>query len=303
MIDFINVDYKVTLRIDGVDVITSTPQEYAPDVRALRDAWEQGMKFPQSRVTITAAKQQSSVSHISLWRNIYYTNNSELVWGTPKNPVQLGSDEYFVMGDNSLISADARYWDHDIKIPSEDLDVKSGRRAGAIHAGQGVFRVLAGGRADSWSQRIRNHTELWGHAVYSLNQTCVPARISKIICQRRSVSPRSITSMGLRSPNAGLGDSNHFPRFFESNRCPRASVRRCNSRIRCWLSPCGRAFSDSQSMTARSVRPSRRANLERGMAKASRSEATGFPVAGAIVATVFLPVLRRGRCFAAMVIP
>jgi signal peptidase I len=141
-IDFVNVDYKVTLRIDGVDVITSTPQEYAPDVNALQQAWKQEVSFPQPRVSITASNQQASLSHISLWRNIYYTNsrsNPDLVWGTPRNPVQLGPDEYFTMGDNSLISADARYWNSPIDLPHEGLNVQAGRVPARFMLGKAFF--------------------------------------------------------------------------------------------------------------------------------------------------------------------
>ncbi len=63
----------------------------------------------------------------------------------------------------------------------------------------------------------------------SSRYTCVPARSSKIICQSRSVSPRSMTSIGLRPPNAGFGASNHDPSDLASNRPRSASVSRSNS--------------------------------------------------------------------------
>jgi signal peptidase I len=143
VIDFINVDYKVTLRIDGVDVITSTPQDYAPDVNRLLAAWHENTRLPSPSVSISAINQASTISHLSLWRNIYYTNDTRrqpgLFWGTPGNPVQLGTDEFFVMGDNSLISADARYWDRRIEIPEEDLDVDAGRVPARFMLGKAFF--------------------------------------------------------------------------------------------------------------------------------------------------------------------
>src|SRR5215218_7941548 len=56
-----------------------------------------------------------------------------------------------------------------------------------------------------------------------------------------------------------------------------AAVRRSSSRNRCRLNPWGDDLPDSQSITARSVRPSSRANVERGIDNARRSDATGLP--------------------------
>jgi hypothetical protein len=69
---------------------------------------------PLPTVEITAANQSASLAHVGLWRDIYYINrqipggSGWLYWATPsKIPdsiMHLGPEEYFVLGDNSLIS-------------------------------------------------------------------------------------------------------------------------------------------------------------------------------------------------------
>ena len=48
-------------------------------------------------------------------------------------------DEYFVLGDNSLISGDARYWTERITIPNQDLDMDGGRVPGRMILGRAFF--------------------------------------------------------------------------------------------------------------------------------------------------------------------
>ncbi|MBI9017192.1 MAG: signal peptidase I [Phycisphaerae bacterium] len=56
-----------------------------------------------------------TLTRIQLFRDIYYTNanisrNGHPGHGTEGNPIQLHDDEFFVMGDNSPQSSDARCW-------------------------------------------------------------------------------------------------------------------------------------------------------------------------------------------------
>lgn len=52
-----------------------------------------------------------TVSRLQLFRDVYYTSprTAEPLWGIQR-PYCLQSDEYFVLGDNSHISHDSRYW-------------------------------------------------------------------------------------------------------------------------------------------------------------------------------------------------
>src|SRR5436309_10528727 len=86
-IEFQNVDYQVTLRVSGKDVIRSTPQQYKPDVADLLDRHERRLTlashrgtleslrqiFPPPTIELSAERQKCEVSHLSLWRDVYYT--------------------------------------------------------------------------------------------------------------------------------------------------------------------------------------------------------------------------------------
>ncbi len=148
-VEFSNVDYRVTLRIDNKDIIQTTPDDYRPDLPALLSDYRAGRQPPAPVVRIEGQRQSSVLSHISLWRDIYYTSDSPdryrsgIYWAMPDNfPAQLahlGPDEYFVMGDNSLISQDARYWRSRVDLPDEDLSCQSGRVPGRFMLGKAFF--------------------------------------------------------------------------------------------------------------------------------------------------------------------
>jgi hypothetical protein len=132
-IEFANVDYHVSLRINDKEVISSTPADYAPDLPMLVRAYNLGQSMPLPAVRITAANQTCTVSHVSLWRDVYYINRGVLratPEDFPKNVVHLnhssGKDEYFCMGDNSYVSEDGRYWRSAVDLPGEDLEAPAG---------------------------------------------------------------------------------------------------------------------------------------------------------------------------------
>jgi signal peptidase I len=142
-VELTNVDYHVTLRIDDTDVLSTTPQQYHPDVAALLSEFESSISPPPAVVRIIGDRQQATLSHIALWHDVYYTND-EGYWASPRDyPHQLarlGKDEYFVLGDNSLISGDARYWTHNpVNLPAENLTADTGRVPGRFLLGKAFF--------------------------------------------------------------------------------------------------------------------------------------------------------------------
>jgi hypothetical protein len=140
-IDFMNADYQLTLRVAGVDVLQGT---YEPDIQRLKSASDADRQMPKPQIRITAAAQQAEFSHVSLWRDVYYTNRDWryrrlLPNATPDSPVHLGPDEYFVQGDNTVISADARYWGTPVNLPAEDVAAQAGRVPRRFMLGKAFF--------------------------------------------------------------------------------------------------------------------------------------------------------------------
>lgn len=126
-IEFENVDYRVTLRIAGETILTTTDEQYSPDVAALR-ALRSEPNPPL--VHISATGMDAQFWHLKLFRDIYYRYTQQVepgaitrdgtrvtnpLYGRPGhgvmgNPISLGENDLFVLGDNSLKSKDSRLW-------------------------------------------------------------------------------------------------------------------------------------------------------------------------------------------------
>jgi signal peptidase I len=133
-----NIDYRVSVRIDSVEIL-ATGDDYAPDPVALN---RQTARKPIPIVEIEAAGQAASVNHVRLLRDIHYLNlhmGMPTRWASPTSPIHLGPDEYFVCGDNSEMSWDARLWNEPINLPGENLQVQDGRVPGRFLLGKAFF--------------------------------------------------------------------------------------------------------------------------------------------------------------------
>jgi signal peptidase I len=146
-VDFANVDHRVTITAGGKDLIQ---YDYDPDVaRLFADARNGFRDGTASIVRISAAKEDCTLDHIVLSRDVYYLNHGQgMVHGVPGGIAHLGPGEYFVCGDNSPNSSDARYWgprpdlnwDGDVDLTrGEDLFVQSGRVPERFMLGKAFF--------------------------------------------------------------------------------------------------------------------------------------------------------------------
>jgi len=94
-------------------------------------------------VRIIPSKQKAAIEHLTLDRDVHYLNWTNFKgWGDPDSPIRLGADEFWVLGDNSFISGDARTWrsrDIDIDLPDENLFVEAGRVPRRFMLGKAFF--------------------------------------------------------------------------------------------------------------------------------------------------------------------
>jgi len=142
-VELINVDYRVSLRINDQEILATTDTVYHPDVTWLRNRpasfSDEDANAPVAE--LSADHLDLELQHLVLERDVYYTNPSLCTdmgsrdvpgrrnpfcgdgagqargsslaspgWGTEGNPILLRDKEYFMLGDNSPQSKDSRLW-------------------------------------------------------------------------------------------------------------------------------------------------------------------------------------------------
>ena len=134
-----HVDFRVSLSVDGQEVLASTDLQYPSTHQVLKDRLKNvySKPIPTPQVKIAAWGAPCDLVHVKLYRDVYYTSpllgpipsgplgeHAERLgvrgrspgWGTTGNPITLRKfdasqhDEFFVLGDNSPHSLDGRGW-------------------------------------------------------------------------------------------------------------------------------------------------------------------------------------------------
>ncbi len=141
-----NADYRVAMFVDGREVLATSDEEYDGDYEWIKQRVAEARRrpIPVPSAEIHGAGGPFSLSHVKLWRDVYYTTPSLDVpdldggmdtlleyqraqgvdsgspgWATTGRPLELRwmedrdrrrYDEFFVLGDNSPQSLDGRGW-------------------------------------------------------------------------------------------------------------------------------------------------------------------------------------------------
>ncbi len=106
-VEFGHLDHRVYLLLDGRDVLVTSDSEYAPDLAAQRG--ESGRECVE--IEIAAANAELTLRCPRIERDVYYTYRAGVTRRAyAGESFRLGSDEFFVLGDNSAASHDSREW-------------------------------------------------------------------------------------------------------------------------------------------------------------------------------------------------
>ena len=150
-LDFANVDFRVALRVNGREVLTSGERYFPTGDQVVEleraESRRNGQQDPRlPRAELSAARQRCVLEHVQMARDVFYINDQNAgamggqLNGSPDRPVVLGPDEYFVMGDNAPISGDARIWREPVRLPGEGLPyVEAGRVPARFMLGKAFF--------------------------------------------------------------------------------------------------------------------------------------------------------------------
>jgi len=168
-VSFENVDYRLSLRVAGKEVLASStdpqsPNYYGPDIGHLR-------RTPVSLATrsprVYAEGGDFVVTHLLVERDEHYYDDSARRiagfgpvegWGGSNNPILLRDEEYFMLGDNTAASKDSRLWDvvgRHLKGRGDSFQL--GTVPGDQLIGRAFFVYWPSGYRINWLPWIRNY--------------------------------------------------------------------------------------------------------------------------------------------------
>ncbi len=139
-VEFGHVDYRVYLKIDGREVLTTGDAEYSPHVA---DPRVEQREHPIS-IRVAAQNLRLKLRHLRIDRDIHYTRSRQSKQGHAGKPFTLRGGEFFVLGDNSPNSEDSREWVLEDTGPHLPPDYRPGTVQADQIVGQAAFVYLPG---------------------------------------------------------------------------------------------------------------------------------------------------------------
>jgi len=150
VVDFQNVDYRVSVAVDGEELLATTPEQFSPDIAALRRL---APEPDHGEIQIFSHGLSLELSHVVAERDVYYRSPvrgfgrplsvlsgvTGVAWAGTGNPFLLRDGEYFMLGDNSPASGDSRLWYH---VGPHLVERGEGYQLGTVPADQLIGRAF-----------------------------------------------------------------------------------------------------------------------------------------------------------------